>query len=199
MRMRLRTSCCSNSVSGDSGSLGASTGGSDALSTWSLEASGEVDSIVLMRTMVLPRRVSSEPTRAARSASDGSAPSSRRSASRAASSSRRMRRTPRGHASRRSASIMAPRTRRSANVSNLMPRCSSNRCAASIRPIMPSCTRSPMSIECGIVAATRRASDSTNGNPFSIRCCWCRARGVRCMSPPGPSRQGSGRAMRPCR
>ena len=72
--------------------------------------------------MVRPRRFSSEPTFAARSASDGSWPSSRRSVSRAASSSRRWRRTPRGHASRRSASIIAPRTRRSANVSNLMPR-----------------------------------------------------------------------------
>ena len=90
--------------------------------------------MVLMRTIVRLRRFSSDPTRAARSAIDGSCPSSRRSASRAASSSRRWRRTPRGHASRRSASIIAPRTRRSANVSNLMPRSSSNRCAASIRP-----------------------------------------------------------------
>ena len=84
--------------------------------------SGDVDSMVLMRTMVRPRRFSSVPTLAARSASDGSQPSSRRSASRAASSSRRWRRTPRGQASLRSASIMAPRTRRSAKVSNLMPR-----------------------------------------------------------------------------
>ena len=45
-----------------------------------------------------------------------------RSRSRAASSSRRTRRTPRGHASLRSASIIAPRMRRSAKVSNLMPR-----------------------------------------------------------------------------
>ena len=78
--------------------------------------------MVLMRTMVRPRRASSDPTRAAMSASDGSAPSSRRSCSRAASISRRWRRTPRGQASRRSASIIAPRTRRSAKVSNLMPR-----------------------------------------------------------------------------
>ena len=42
-------------------------------------ASGEVDSMVLMRTMVRLRRFSSEPTLAARSASDGSQPSSRRS------------------------------------------------------------------------------------------------------------------------
>ena len=47
--------------------------------------SGYVDSIVLMRTIVRPSRASSEPTRAARSASDGSAPSSRRNCSRAAS------------------------------------------------------------------------------------------------------------------
>ena len=128
-------------------------------------ASGDVASIVLMRTMVRLRRFSSEPTRAARSAIDGSCPSSRRSASRAASSSRRWRRTPRGQASLRSASIIAPRTRRSAKVSNLMPRSSSNRCAASIRPSTPSCTRSPMSIEFGIDAAMRRASASTNGKP----------------------------------
>ena len=78
---------------------------------------------------------------------EGSQPFVRRSSSRAASSSRRTRRTPRGQASRRRASIMAPRTRRSAKVSNLMPRLSSKRRAASISPITPSCTRSPMSIE----------------------------------------------------
>ena len=49
----------------------------------------DVDSMVLMRTMVRPRRASSVPTRAARSARDGSEPVSRRRASRAASSSRR--------------------------------------------------------------------------------------------------------------
>ena len=98
-------------------------------------------------------------------------PSSRRSSSRAASSSRRWRRTPRGQASLRSASIMAPRMRRSAKVSNLMPRASSKRCAASIRPMTPSWTRSPMSIECGMVAATRRASCSTNGMLATTRGC----------------------------
>ncbi|OFW39467.1 MAG: hypothetical protein A3J29_21775 [Acidobacteria bacterium RIFCSPLOWO2_12_FULL_67_14b] len=130
---------------------------------------GDVDSMVLMRTMVLPRRFSSDPISTARSASDGSCPSDRRSFSRAASSSRRTRRTPRGHASLRSASIMAPRMRRSAKVSNLMPRESSKRCAASMRPITPSCTRSLRSIECGIVAAIRRASASTKGMPASTR------------------------------
>ena len=126
-------------------------------------ASGEVDSIALIRTIVRPRRFSSDPTLAARSARDGSCPNSRLSSSRAASSSRRWRRTPRGQASLRSASIMAPRMRRSANVSNLMPRASSKRCAASMSPMTPSWTRSPMSIEWGIVAATRRASCSTKG------------------------------------
>ena len=77
--------------------------------------------MALIRTMVRPSRFSSDPILAARSASDGSHPSSRRSSSRAASSSRRWRRTPRGQASLRSASIIAPRMRRSANVSNLMP------------------------------------------------------------------------------
>ena len=109
--------------------LGTSTAGNDALSTPSAWAIGDVDSMVLILTIVRSSRDSSAPTRLARSASVGSPPSSRRSASRAASSSRRTRRTPRGHASRRSASIIAPRTRRSAKVSNLMPRPSSNRCA----------------------------------------------------------------------
>ena len=63
----------------------------------------------------------------------------------------------------------APLTRRSANVSNLMPRSSSKRWAASIRPSTPSCTRSPMSIEFGIDAAMRRASASTNGRPATMR------------------------------
>ena len=108
----------------------------------------------------------------ARSASDGSWPSSRRSVSRAASSSRLTRRTPRGQASRRSASIIAPRMRRSANVSNLMPRLSSNRWAASINPMTPSCTRSPTSIEWGIVDAMRRASASTKGSPLTTRRLW---------------------------
>ena len=139
------------------------------LSTFSPADSGDVDSMVLMRTMVRPRRASSEPTRLARSASDGSAPSSRRSSSRAVSSSRLWRRTPRGQASRRSASIIAPRTRRSAKVSNLMPRPSSKRAAASMRPSTPSCTRSPSSIEWGIDEATRRASDSTKGRLAAMR------------------------------
>ena len=125
-----------------------------------------------MRTMVRPSRFSSVPTFAARSDSDGSWPSSRRSVSRAASSSRRTRRTPRGQASRRSASIIAPRIRRSANVSNLMPRPSSKRWAASIKPITPSCTRSPTSIEWGIVDAMRRASASTKGRPATTRRLW---------------------------
>jgi hypothetical protein len=47
----------------------------------------------------------------------------------------------------RSASIMAPRMRRSAKVSNLIPRDSSKRSAASINPMTPSWMRSPMSIE----------------------------------------------------
>ena len=138
-------------------------------SMFSAAVCGDVDSIVLMRTIVRFRRFSSEPTFAARSATDGSQPIVRRSSSRAASSSRRTRRTPRGQASRRSASIIAPRTRRSANVSNLIPRLSSNRWAASMRPMTPSCTRSPMSIECGIEAAIRRASASTNGRVFTTR------------------------------
>ncbi len=125
-----------------------------------------------MRTMVRPSRFSSVPTFLARSASDGSWPSSRRSVSRAASSSRLTRRTPRGQASRRSASIIAPRMRRSANVSNLMPRLSSNRWAASINPMTPSCTRSPTSIEWGIVDAMRRASASTKGSPLTMRRLW---------------------------
>ncbi len=125
--------------------------------------------MVLMRTITLPRRSSSEPTAAARSASEGSWPRVARSRSRAASSSRRTRRTPRGQASLRSASIIAPRTRRSAKVSNLIPRDSSKRRAASISPSTPSCTRSPRSMEWGIVAATRRASASTNGRLFSTR------------------------------
>jgi len=78
-------------------------------------------------------------------------------------------RTPRGHASLRSASIIAPRIRRSAKVSNLMPRPSSKRSAASIRPMTPSWTRSLRSIECGMVAAMRRANASTNGRPVSTR------------------------------
>ena len=155
--------------SGCSGSAGTSAAGSDDSLRRSLLASGEVDSMVLMRTMVRPSRFSSDPTLAARSASDGSHPSSRRSSSRAASSSRRWRRTPRGHASLRSASIIAPRTRRSAKVSNLMPRASSKRWAASISPITPSWTRSPISIEWGIVAATRRASCWTNGIAATTR------------------------------
>jgi len=156
-------------MSGRSGSAGTSTAGSCASSTVSAFENGDVDSIVLMRTMVLPSLFSSEPIACARSASDGSWPSDARSFSRAASSSRRTRRTPRGHASLRSASIIAPRIRRSANVSNLMPRESSKRCAASINPITPSWTRSLKSIEWGIVAAMRLASASTKGKPASTR------------------------------
>jgi hypothetical protein len=78
---------------------------------------------------------------------------------------------------RRSASIIAPRTRRSAKVSNLIPRASSKRCAASIRPSTPSWTRSPMSIEFGIDAAMRRASASTNGMPATTRRFWLAAMG----------------------
>ena len=156
-------------MSGRSGSAGTITAGSCASSMFSAFENGDVDSIVLMRTMVLPSLFSSEPTASARSASDGSCPSVARSFSRAASSSRRTRRTPRGQASLRSASIIAPRIRRSANVSNLIPRESSKRWAASIKPITPSWTRSLRSIECGMVAAMRRASASTNGNPASTR------------------------------
>jgi len=169
LRTRFFTSLRSYCMSGRSGSAGTSTAGSCASSTFSALENGDVDSIVLMRTIVLPRRFSSEPIACARSASDGSCPSDARNFSRAASSSRRTRRTPRGHASLRSASIMAPRMRRSANVSNLIPRESSKRCAASIRPITPSWTRSLRSIECGIVAAIRRARASTNGSPASTR------------------------------
>src|SRR5207244_814810 len=64
------------------------------------------------------------------------------------------------------------RVRRSANVSNLMPRPSSKRWAASIKPITPSCTRSPTSIEWGIVDAMRRASASTKGRPATTRRLW---------------------------
>ena len=60
---------------------------------------------------------------------------------------RATRRTPRGQASRRRASIIAPRTRRSAKVSNLMPRLSSKRWAASIRPITPSWTGLPSNLD----------------------------------------------------
>ena len=49
----------------------------------------------------------------------------------------------------------SPRTRRSANVSNLMPRFSSKRLAASIRPITPS-EPGPRSIECGMVEPSAR-------------------------------------------
>jgi hypothetical protein len=79
----------SYAASGRSGSEGSSAAGRFDSSVWSALASGEVDSIVLMRTMVRLSRYSSEPTLAARSASDGSHPSSRRNVSRAASSSRR--------------------------------------------------------------------------------------------------------------
>ena len=58
-RLRL----CSNSTSGDGGSLGTSTAGSVALSSVSRLASGDVDSIVLMRTIVRSSRDSSVPTR----------------------------------------------------------------------------------------------------------------------------------------
>ena len=75
--------------SGASGSDGTSTVGNELSSMCSPVASGDVASIVLMRTMVRLRRFSSDPTRAASSAMDGSCPSSRRSDSRAASSSRR--------------------------------------------------------------------------------------------------------------
>ena len=198
-RTRSRISPCSNSRCGESGSLGTITAGSVELSIVSRFAIGDVDSIVLMRRIVRSSRGTSEPTRLARSASVGSAPSSRRNCSRAASSSRRTRRTPRGHASRRSASIIAPRTRRSANVSNLMPRPSSNRCAASISPITPSCTRSPRSIECGMVEAMRRASDSTNGRLDAIRSCWWVANGMRITDPPGPQeRPGTTETQQRC-
>ena len=48
-------------MSGRSGSAGTSTAGSCASSTFSALENGDVDSIVLMRTIVLPRRFSSEP------------------------------------------------------------------------------------------------------------------------------------------
>ena len=166
---RVFTSSRSYCRSGRSGSAGTITAGSWDSSTLSADEKGDVDSMVLMRTIVLPRRFSSEPTSCARSASEGSWPSETRSFSGAASSSRRTRRTPRGQASLRSASIMAPRMRRSAKVSNLMPRESSKRWAASMRPITPSCTRSLRSIEWGMVAAIRRAKASTNGIPASTR------------------------------
>ena len=180
---RSRLSVCSNRRCGDSGSLGTSTAGSVALSMVSRLAIGDVDSMVVILRIVRSRRWTSAPTRLARSASDGSAPSSRRSCSRAASSSRRTRRTPRGQASRRSASIMAPRTRRSANVSNLIPRPSSKRFAASISPRTPSWTRSPRSMECGMVDAIRLASDSTKGRLAATRSCWWSANGTRSITP----------------
>ena len=182
-RMRARSSVCTYDWCGDGGSLGTSTAGSVDWSIVSALAIADVDSMVLIRTIVRSRRPSSTPTRLARSAIVGSPPNSRRSCSRAASSSRRTRRMPRGQASRRSASIIAPRTRRSANVSNLIPRASSKRFAASIRPSTPSCTRSPRSIECGIVDAIRRASDSTNGRVATTRSYWAAASGVVCMPP----------------
>jgi hypothetical protein len=79
-------------------------------------ASGEVASIALMRTMVRLRRFSSEPSFAARSASDGSQPSSRRSVLAGSLELATLPAHARGHASLRSASIIAPRMRRSANV-----------------------------------------------------------------------------------
>src|SRR2546423_8196070 len=65
-----------------------------------------------------------------------------------------------------------------------MPRASSKRFAASIRPRTPSCTRSEMSIEFGIDAAMRRASDSTKGNPATIRRFWLAAIGWARMKSP---------------
>ena len=109
-RTRRRISACSHTWSGAGGSEGTSTGGRLAPSTASAGASGDVSSIVLIRTMVRPSCVSSVPRCFARSESDGSQPRSCRSFSRAVSISRRMRRTPRGQASRRRASIIAPRT-----------------------------------------------------------------------------------------
>ena len=196
-RTRLLTSPCSTALSGDSGFEGTITGGKLASSISSDVAKGDVDSMVLIRTIVCPRRASSEPTRAARSAKEGSPPSSRRSASRAASSSRRTRRIPRGHASRRSASIIAPRTRRSAKVSNLIPRLASNLWAASMRPIIPSCTKSPTSIECGIDAATRRASPWTNGTPSSMRFC-CSVVAICCDISNLPQATASSSGSRKC-
>ena len=170
-RTRSLTSVSSQTLSGAGDSDGTNTGGRSALSTVSGVASGEVDSMMLMRLMVRPSDASSVPMWLARSDSDGSPPSSFRSFWRAVSSSRRTRRMPRGQAPRRNASIMAPRTRRSANVSNLMPRASSNLSTASIKPSIPSWTRSPRSIECGIEAARRRAIAPTNGTPASMRSC----------------------------
>jgi hypothetical protein len=50
---------------------------------------------------------------------------------------------------------------------------------ASMRPMTPSCTKSPRSIECGMVDAMRRANDSTNGKLAAIRSCWWAAKGAR--------------------
>src|SRR6185503_14271510 len=46
-----------------------------------------------------------------------------------------------------------------------------------MRPIIPSWTRSPTSIEFGMVDAMRRASASTNGRPATIRRFWLTAIG----------------------
>jgi len=72
LRTRDFTSSRSYCRSGRSGSAGTMTAGSCDSSMFSALENGEVDSMVLMRTMVLPRRFSSDPISLARSASDGS-------------------------------------------------------------------------------------------------------------------------------
>jgi hypothetical protein len=77
-RTRSFVSFFSYAVSGCSGSEGISDAGRVDSSRLSLEARGDVDSIVWIRTMVRPSRFSSEPILAARSAREGSQPCSRR-------------------------------------------------------------------------------------------------------------------------
>ena len=76
-RTRLAMSPCSQTRSGLGCSGGIMTGGRLApCCPGSTEARGDVDSIALMRTMVRLSAASSQPMCWARSASDGSAPSS---------------------------------------------------------------------------------------------------------------------------
>ena len=132
--------------------------------------------MVVMRTIVRPSRASSEPMRAARSASDGSgtelAPQLL---------ARGFELTPlAAHSTRPRVATQGVDHRATdaalGNVSNLMPRSSSKRHAASINPSMPSCTRSPSSIECGIEAATLRAQETprTEGRRRFDRAGWLR-------------------------
>jgi len=71
-RTRLVVSDRSYAASGCSGSDGMSASGSDDSSRFSLLASGEVDSMALIRTIVRPSRFSSDPSFASRSANEGS-------------------------------------------------------------------------------------------------------------------------------